>query len=85
MHHQMSQQFLEEEQDVNSTEDSKFIVFWSCIKSLCCKQPIEPNATTHHFNGTGLSVNFDCLNNHQFIWKSQPFIGKHSVISSYIF
>nr|XP_022296455.1 uncharacterized protein LOC111106186 [Crassostrea virginica] len=77
---------MEEEQDVNSTEDSKFIVFWSCIKSLfcllmckVCKQPIDPNATTHHFNGTGLSVNFNCLNNHEFTWKSQPFIGKQPV------
>ena len=77
---------MEEEQDVNSTEDSKFIVFWSCIKSLfcllmckVCKQPIDPNATTHHFNGTGLSVNFNCLNNHEFTWKSQPFIGKQLV------
>lgn len=53
----------DEEQDVNPTEDSKFIVFWSCIKSLFCmlmcqvyKQPFDANAKQ-----TIMSMGQDCL------------------------
>lgn len=76
----------DEEQDVNPTEDSKFIVFWSCIKSLfcmlmcqVCTQPFDANATNHYVNGTGLSVEFNCMNNHKFTWKSQPLVGKQPI------
>ena len=66
---------------VNNTtsldDDTKFIVFNSCIQSLLhyCPSCRAPTASLTQFcTGTLLTVNISCLNGHDVKWTSQPLI-----------
>jgi len=58
--------------------EPKFVVFWSCIMTLfelcskCFKRNFISSVT---FKGTLLTIKTNCINNHIFEWRSQPFSG----------
>ena len=67
-------------------EDSKFIVFLSCLLSLfnlivckTCQSPMDYDDIRTYIEGSCLTAHFTCLNSHSFTWRSQPLIGRQPV------